>query len=270
MTLEEPAVRPESADWLFSLAGHGDVPTLDGLVPVDGYDSRGHFPEEVAIMEKAGSYGAHSVFFEAGRHGRAPVAQAFIFVSKDGQDDDAFAALHKRLWSWGGVPLLYRSAPGRIQLFRCAHKPDFVGTGDTPICRPISTLQVGAQIAVDEIWWDAARIRNGSIWDDPETCRRMLSAKNSAHRKLVEEVRALGDLPAAQSLLNAGLRRRLIILSLLIAYLEERCVLVPDDFALARPGAKRFFEVLSDGPGLVRLLEALEDRFNGHVFRLTV
>jgi len=61
----------------------------------------------------------------------------------------------------------------------------------------------------------------------------------------------------------------LLILSLLIAYLEERSVLLPADFGKARKGASRFFEVLGDGAALVRLLETLEERFNGHVFRLT-
>ncbi|WP_231472080.1 hypothetical protein [Novosphingobium sp. CECT 9465] len=79
----------------------------------------------------------------------------------------AFAELHKRLWSWSGVPIVYRAGPGQIQLFRCAHAPDFVGPDDTPICRPIRTLAIGAEIAVQDVWWDAARIRNGAIWDDP-------------------------------------------------------------------------------------------------------
>src|SRR3546814_4169001 len=49
---------------------------------------------------------------------------AFIFDANDGLDDANFAELHKRLWSWGGVPLVYRAVPGCIQLFRCAHEPD--------------------------------------------------------------------------------------------------------------------------------------------------
>jgi hypothetical protein len=84
--------------------------------------------------------------------------------------------LHKRLWSWGGVPLVYRAAPGTIQLFRCAHEPDFAGPGGIPICNPIKTLSLGAETAAadDDIWWDASRIRNGTIWDHPEACRLML------------------------------------------------------------------------------------------------
>jgi hypothetical protein len=191
-----------------------------------------------------------------------------VFDTSTAADDEEFAGLHKRLWSWGGVPLVYRAAPGRVQLFRCAHAPDFVGPDNVPICKPIRTLSIGAHIAAADVWWDAARIRNGTIWDDPIACDLMLSAQKSAHRTLVEEVRELAKQLTASRLLEPRLRRRLLILALLIAYLEERSVLLPDDFARARRGAARFFEVLGDGTALVKLLEALEERFNGRVFRL--
>ena len=262
-------LKPEVADWLFSIGQDQGLPSLDGLVAVDGFGPSGHAPEEVSIMEKARYYGAHSVFFEAERHGRAPVAQAFIFLATEEHDDAEFAELHKRLWSWGGVPLVYRAAPGRIQLFRCAHKPDFANGNGIPTCRPIKTLKLGSKIAANEIWWDASRIRNGTIWDDPNTCRLMLSAKQSAHRKLVEGVRSLSNLLAESGLLEPQLRRRLLILSLLIAYLEDRSVLRSEDFGRVRSNATRFFEVLGDAHALLNLLETLERRFNGNVFRLT-
>ena len=74
---------------------------MDGLGPVAGYKRDGSRPEEVAMVEKAKVYGAHSVFFEASRNGRPPVAQAFVFVSDGPADDTEFAELHQRLWSWG-------------------------------------------------------------------------------------------------------------------------------------------------------------------------
>ncbi|MFG1266336.1 N-6 DNA methylase [Xanthobacter sp. DSM 14520] len=268
MTLKAASDR-EAADWLFSIGEQRGLPMVDGLVAVDGYDHSGRPPEEVAIMEKARSYSARAVFFEAERHGRAAVAQAFIFDAGDEPDDARFAELHKRLWSWGGVPLVYRAAPASIQLFRCAHEPDFAGPDGVPVCRPIRTLVMGAKIAERDVWWDAARIRNGTIWDDPDACTLMLSAQKAAHRTLMEEVRALAKQLSDRRLLSPGLRRRLLILSLLIAYLEERSVLLPADFANARTGATRFFEVLGDGKALIALLEALEERFNGHVFKLT-
>jgi hypothetical protein len=258
----------EQKRWFVELDQAGTVQQIDGLVMVDGYDSAGRPPEEVATMEKARFYKAHSVFFEAGRNGRAPVAQAFVFVSKDGSDDQEFADLHKRLWSWGGVPLLYRRTPGQIQLFRCAHDPDFISPAGEQICKPFRFLDIAAHIATKEAWWDAERIRNGTLWDDPDACRLMLSAQKAAHRKLVEVVRGLNDELNGKRLLTAGLRRRLLILSLLIAYLEERGVLGPDFFGRFLADASRFFEVLRDGDALVEMLNALEDRFNGHVFAL--
>ena len=99
------------------------------LFSVKGYRKDGQPPEEVAIMEKAEDYGATAVFFEAGRDGRPALAQAFVFVSDGPAHDQSFAQLHQRLWSWGGVPLVYRVTPGLVQLFRCAHKADFESHG---------------------------------------------------------------------------------------------------------------------------------------------
>lgn len=269
MTLDVDERPTDGADWLFSIGETHRIPPLDGLVEVASFSSTGQPPEQVAMMEKAAAYGARAVFFESGRHGRAPVAQAFIFDAADGLDDGAFAALHKRLWSWGGVPLIYRTSPGCVRLFRCAHAPDFLGPDGVPICNPVRTLELGVAIASQDIWWNAARIRNGTIWDDPDACQLMLSAKRAAHRTLVESVRGLANTLAARKLLDQRLRRRLLILSLMIAYLEERKVLLPSDFSAALPNATQFFQVLGDGPALIRLLAALEERFNGHIFRLT-
>ena len=93
----------ERTKWLLELDTETATP-VEGLTPVSGYQPKGHPPEEVVLMEKAASYGAHAVFFEASRNGRPAVAQAFVFVSNGPEDDPQFAYLHQRLWSWGGVP----------------------------------------------------------------------------------------------------------------------------------------------------------------------
>lgn len=269
MTLEAHMLPSVDTDWLQVDNDHQHSGQIDGLVAVRDFAPDGWAPEQVAIMERAEAYGAKAVFFEAPRNGKASVAQAFIFDELDGFDDDSFAKLHKRLWSWGGVPLAYLCGPGVVRLFRCAHKPDFSGAEGQLICNPIRTLCLGAEIAQNEIWWDSARLRSGTIWDDPDACRLMLSAQQSAHRTLVEAVRGLAGRLAERDMLEPRLRRRLLILSLLIAYLEERRVLLPTDFGDALTGATRFFEVLSQGDALVGLLQSLEERFNGHVFRLS-
>lgn len=258
----------DHGQWLIDLGdAHAGTP-VDGLVLVSDYQPTGRPPEEVAIIEKAKAYGAHSVFFEAERNGRPPVAQAFVFVSGSSADDSDFAELHKRLWSWGGVPLVYRKTRGLIQLFRCAHKPDFVSSTGGIICKPIKTLKIASSIANEDAWWDASRLRNGTLWDDPAVCKVMLSASKAAHKRLIDAVKQLNNDLNDEGILKKHLRRRLLILSLLIAYLEERGVFQPDYFGQFLKGATKFFEVLANGKALVGLLGALEERFNGHVFVL--
>jgi N-6 DNA Methylase len=256
----------ERVKWLIEI-DDGPRPSVDGLMRVSNYDRNGRPPEEVAVMEKAKVYGAHAVFFEASRNDRASVAQAFVFLSDGPADDPSFGELHRRLWSWGGVPLLYRRTPGLIQLFRCAHKPDFVSATGETVCRPYKTLQIAAAIS-DDPWWDASRLRNGTLWDDPDVCKAMLSAGKAAHKRLIEAVKELNADLNNEGVLKRHLRRKLLILSLLIAYLEERGVFQSDYFGQYLRGATRFFEVLANGAALVRLLAALEERFNGNVFVL--
>ena len=172
--------------------------------------------------------------------------RASSFDASDHPDEASFAELHKRLWSWGGVPLIYRAGPGLIQLFRCAHEPDFAGPDDVPICNPIRTLMLRAANCRARCLVDAERILLRRDLDDPDACDLMLSATKSAHRKLVAGVRALAIRLTESHLLDPLLRRPLLILSLLVAYLEERSVLLPDDFARVLPNASRFFEVLGN------------------------
>jgi hypothetical protein len=250
-----------------SLSGAGHRAAVDGLVRVEGYIKSGRPPEEVVMMEKAEEYGATAVFFEAGRNGRPSVAQAFIYVSDGPVRDQGFADLHRRLWSWGGVPLVYRVTSGLVQLFRCAHKAEFESRGEI-VFKPFKTLKLATKIANDP-WWDAERLRNGTLWDDPEVCKSLLSGTRAAQKTLVKEVKLLHDDLNEEGILPKALRRKLLVLSLLIAYLEARKVFEANCFARFRTGATKFFEVLADGPALVALLDHLEERFNGHVFTLS-
>ena len=254
----------DRAKWLVELGDPASSLTVDGLVPVQGYLRAGRPPEEVAMMEKAESYRAYAVFFEAGRNNRPPVAQAFVFISDGPADDPQFAQLHRRLWSWGGVPLLYRKTPGLVQLFRCAHNPDFISASGETVCKPVKTLKMAVAIS-DDPWWDASLLRNGALWDDPAVCKVMLSASKAAHKSLIDAVKQLNTKLNDEGILKKHLRRKLLILSLLIAYLEERGVLLPDYFGQFHEGASKFFEILAHGDALVNLLSALEERFNGNV-----
>jgi hypothetical protein len=96
----------------------------------------------------------------------------------------------------------------------------------------------------------------------------MLSGSDAAHKCLIDAVKQLNADLTKEGILRRHLRRKLLILSLLIAYLEERGVFPSDYFGQFHKGATRFFQVLANGKALVKLLAALEERFNGHVFIL--
>lgn len=238
-----------------------------GLVDVRTYSKIGKDPEEVVLMERAREYGARAVLFEAGRNGRRPVAQAFVFVAEGPEDNARFAEVHRKLWSWGGVPIVYRRLPGKLELFRCAHGPDFVSSSGEVIHNPVRTLEVASAVASD-VWWNADQLHNGTLWDDPAACKMLLSSQKAAHKALIQAVKTIAGELNAEAILAKHLRRKLLILSLLIAYLEQREVFKGDYFGQFLSGANKFFQVLGNGPALVALLKDLEERFNGKVFSL--
>jgi hypothetical protein len=232
------------------------------------------------MIEKAGrQFGATHVFFRS-RPGRPIVPEALVFDEAAGKGtrrtDEKFAELHRRLWSWGAVPLVYRRLPARVDVFRCTHKADFDTKKEEPKYAPYKTLDLigsAAEITAEleeKPWWDMRRLANGTLWDDREVAKQFLS-DDSAHKTILGHVEKLEMQLDNDSRLAANLRRRLLIISLLIAYLEDREVfkLEAGFFKRFKPGAERFFHVLSDAEALIKLLSYLEtERFNGNVFEL--
>lgn len=235
-------------------------------------------PDARVTLEKAAKFGATHVFFRS-RPGRPMVPEALVFddAGIDGvRSDEDFAELHRRLWSWGAVPLVYRRLPGRVDVFRCAHKPDFDTKKAHPQYAPHDSIAlIGTAAAItaqleEKPWWDMRRLANGTLWDDRSVAQQFLSDA-SAHKTILGHVEALEKQLKSESRLAANLRRRLLIISLLVAYLEDREVfkLEAGFFARFKSGAEKFFHVLSDAEALIKLLHYLEtERFNGNVFAL--
>ena len=246
---------------------------------VDESDGPSSVSAEVRlILEKAKSFGASHVFFRL-RPGRPNSPEALVFDDSElsgSRTDEEFAQLHRRLWSWGGVPLVYRRLRGRVDVFRCAHKPDFDTGREKPKYASHSSLDL-LDTAVDittsleeNPWWDMRRLANGTLWDDRSIAEQFLSDK-SAHKTILNHVEVLERQLEQKSRLAANLRRRLLIISLLVAYLEDRDVfkLEAGFFAQFKPGAEKFHHVLADADALIELLKHLEtERFNGNVFKL--
>jgi len=264
-----------AAAWLRDLSGsesgrRSKSNLREGLVAVASDKWQASDQRRVVILEKAACYGADYVLFRPGLAEQPVVAEALIFVDDDLSDDE-FAALHRRLWSWGGVPLVFRKKAGRVDLLRCAHGPDFAASDGCLRYRPHARLDLLASLdeAIRDPWWDLEHLQIGSLWDDPKVCADLLSLDKAVQTGLVKAIASRDRDLDQLDLLPKRLGRRLLVLSLLIAYLEDRTVLEPRVFDRCQPGATRFFEVLSDGSALCRLLAELEERFNGDVFSLS-
>lgn len=250
-----------------------------GLRAVGDLDQKSDLsPDERVLLEKARWFGASHVFFRS-RPGRPIVPEALVFDDAGpltARSDEDFARLHRRLWSWGAVPLVYRRLPGRVDVFRCTHKPDFETGREHPTYSAHDSIDLIGTAATltafldDRPWWDMRRLANGTLWDDREVAKQFLS-EESAHKTILGHVEDLERQLARESSLAANLRRRLLIISLLLAYLEDREVfkLEAGFFSHFKPGAERFFHVLGDADALIELLKHLEtERFNGNVFSL--
>ncbi len=271
-----------AADYIaFWQTGRTTLPLAEsGLIAVADSARVSKLPADArVIVEKAANqFGATHVFFRS-RPGRPTVPEALVFddAGKDrSRSNEQFAELHRRLWSWGAVPLVYRRLPGRVDVFRCAHKPDFDTKKEHPQYAPHDSIQLigtAADITAEleeKPWWDMRRLANGTLWDDRSIAKQFLSDA-SAHKTILGHVEALDKQLAKESRLAANLRRRLLIISLLVAYLEDREVfkLEAGFFARFKPDAEKFFHVLSDAEALIKLLHYLEtERFNGNVFSL--
>lgn len=251
-----------------------------GLVAVGDSAQVSKLPADIrVIVEKAAiDFGATHIFFRS-RPGRPSIPEALVFDDTgkaNTRSNEQFAALHRRLWSWGAVPLVYRRLSGRVDVFRCAHKPDFDTTKALPQYAPhdwIDLLGTATDITAQlekKPWWDMRRLANGTLWDDRGIAKQFLSDA-SAHKTILEHVKALDKQLDKDSGLAPHLRRRLVIISLLVAYLEDREVFQLEGgfFARFKPDAEKFFHVLGDAEALIELLHYLEtERFNGNVFSL--
>ncbi|CAH0498830.1 hypothetical protein NVSP9465_03924 [Novosphingobium sp. CECT 9465] len=144
VTLHTPGAAFEGAEWLFRDRARGRSARRRWPGRCRCYVPAGRPPEEVAFIEKAASYGARAVFFEAGRHGRASVAQAFVFDAAAHADD----RLSLSCTSGCGAGAASRSstAPVRGRFSSSAAR-----------MRPISSVPTTRQSAGRSARWRSAR-----------------------------------------------------------------------------------------------------------------
>jgi hypothetical protein len=252
-----------------------------GLVPIRKQRATLSIAEEAAVREAEGIDGLDYVFFRRFSDGRSSQVAAYVIDNEDEHFDDVkLSLIHKEVWLNGSAPLLYVGRKTRVDILGCAGGPDFWRKNRCDY-HPIEKIQVDEDGVKDLFSTSAAiskaieekrqrfsalRLSNGTFWTDPRNAS-LADADKGSHQRLINAV------VETDEAIDGGkhpVLRRLLLLTVLIKYLEDRDVFPAGWFGEIHRGANCFFDVLQKGtPDEVReLLGKLERKFNGDVFCL--
>lgn len=227
--------------------------------------------DEASLLRTAQAFDAVDyVFFRRFDDGRSSQPAAFVIDNTaELRTEGELAKAHHDLWLLGITPLVYIAWPTRIDILTCARGPDFWHNGGRRY-HPAEQLEVASQVdaaLAARRRFSARRLADGTFWEEPEN-QVLANHKQAAHESLIQAVVATDQ--ALDGKANPALRR-LLLLTVLVKYLEDRGVFPGIGwFGRFRKDSRSFLDVLQGGEPdeVLRLLANLEKKFNGDVFYL--
>ncbi|MFO7906807.1 MAG: HsdM family class I SAM-dependent methyltransferase [Planctomycetota bacterium] len=242
----------------------------DGLVAVDDPPAGLAVNEAALVRDIQVFHLVDYVFFRRFDDGRSSQPAAFVIDNTTERFTKSdLAKAHHDLWLHGAAPLVYIAWPTRIDVLSCARGPDFWDDGERrywPAAEINAASQVEAALA-ERRRFSARRLADGTFWEDPGN-QPLADHERAAQESLIRTVVDVDETLDGEA--NPA-SRRLLLLTVLVKYLEDRGVFPRSGwFGRFRKGARSFLDVLNGGePDEVSaLLNALERKFNGDVFCL--
>lgn len=251
-----------------------------GLLPVQEiHKNKNLAPEEIIALENAGDYGAHYVYFRKFEN-RPSVPQIYLydFTDKIGIEESELTKLHKQLYSSGQVPMFFIFTKKDVRIFNCYERP---ADGKNLKYTPLTTIKLASDLSKkidsknqEEFKAFSGRsFDNGTFWENSKYSSQF-KFSNSAYEKLLTELKqALQDI-ISQDILPEQFARRIMVVSILIKYLEERedekgnKVFPENFFSRFTKNATKFTDVLNKTGAFLELLDYLAKHFNGGIFQL--
>jgi type I restriction-modification system DNA methylase subunit len=250
------------------------------------------------LLEEAKEHGAHWVYFRLVSDVGGPKPEIYIFDHSStlgsGPPLD-LASLHRNLWNYGKVPLAIVLRATVVDVFSLLQPPAFSPDGALVAPKPMESLALspadmlataGAAavgiVALDDAKWQrfsGARFDNGSFWEELENRDIGTSEKNSVDT-MVEEMREVRrklevhfskahKLPDDLAKYSQPFIHRLLILTLMVRFMEERGIIPPGYFQEKEHlDAKEFKSLLRHRTPLLRAFDRLANDFNGDIFTL--
>jgi len=246
-----------------------------GLVFVGGeiYD-----PYEFIALEYAKKYGANAVYFRRFDDGRPPIPQIYIYnFTENGRGDFEIAELYKKLWNSGQVPLFFIFYKTEVKIFSCLQQPKSDRTTGKILSNPFETIKLALSLQkeLDKIKdFSAKGFDNGTFWTDSKY-KNKFKLTETAYLKLLNELKQLRKDIIQSGILEDNIAQRLLVMSILVKYLEERedekgdTVFSDGFFRDFSDGDDNFIGVLRKKGACLELFDYLgsEERFNGEIFK---
>jgi hypothetical protein len=246
-----------------------------------------------AYLHEAGEFGADWVYFRLSVGAGAPRPELFIYncqehgLAAEGEGP-SLARLCHQLWNYGRVPLVLILRPTKVDIYNLLPPPDFDDDGRPKEPKQIQSLSLtpadsialaGAATkgiyAADQFAWSrfsARQFDSGAFWEAQEN-RNLAKGANSVD-SLVSEMREVRRSLEKQTQLNATEEkknwfiRRLIIITLMVRFLEDRRILPAAYFKDQGLAAETFTALLRYPRALLQAIRRLEQDFNGDVFHV--
>lgn len=229
-----------------------------------------HLPldEQIAIRQASRfSPAVDFIFFRRFTDGRSSQVAAYIVDNSNNRYNiENLRQLHHKIWLSGATPLLYIGWQDRVDILTCAAGKT-VSQDKEWKYSPIETIRNISDIT-DALarQYSSYRLADGTFWEDQRNAK-VFDKNKAAHKVLIDKVKkADKDLDGA----NNPLARRLLLLTLLIKYLEDRKVFPSNWFSLFCSGADSFYKVLTSASteNIRKMFSALENKFDGDIFVL--
>lgn len=233
--------------------------------------------DERLILEQAQRYQPTAVYVRRFADTRSAVPQVYLYDQTDQAfDPDRFAELHKRLWNFGQVPMFFVFSRDQVRIFNC-YQPAFDREG-RPISKPLETLRLAAETEKELAKrrnFSAREFDYGTFWDHSEYAKKF-DRNKGAYVQLLRQLKATRRYFLQRKILEDQLAKRLLVLSILIKYLEDRkddtgrsmFDYTPGYFARFAADAESYADVLRTTGACVGLFEDLSQHFNGEFFTL--
>ena len=250
-----------------------DFPHPDGLEVVSREPStKLTLAEQVAIRQaNAISPSISYVFFRRFSGNRSSQAIAYIIDNANEKlSTRELANIHHNLWLNGTVPLLYVSGKTSVDILSCMSKPSVTNTDDwryEPSVKLKTVSQISDSLEEREARrFSAYRLADGTFWED-DANRSLINIDKAAHKTLIDKIKAADRALDGEHNRTA---RRVLLLTLLVKYLEDRNVFPGGWFSQFSSGANTFLDVLRTASvdTIRTLFRNLEEKFNGDIFTL--